>query len=126
MNHIKYIEFYDVRGAEASLRSLNGICLAGKHIKLEPGHPRNAIRWLLPLLFYFELHFLLFLVTSETFFYILNLPIFDISFVDEVFIYSLHIYSCYLVYYSCFLMVNRVKLFYYNVTDHTIMETLLL
>lgn len=81
---------------------------------------------LLPLLFYFELHFLLFLVTSETLFYILNLPIFDISFVDEVFIYSLHIYSCYLVYYSCFLMVNRVKLFYYNVTDHTIMETLLL
>lgn len=48
MNHIKYIEFYDVRGAEASLRSLNGICLAGKHIKLEPGHPRNAIRMTQP------------------------------------------------------------------------------
>ncbi|XP_058757243.1 protein MEI2-like 1 [Vicia villosa] len=42
MNHIKYIEFYDVRGAEASLRSLNGICIAGKHIKLEPGHPKIA------------------------------------------------------------------------------------
>ena len=42
MNHIKHIEFYDVRGAEASLRSLNGICIAGKHIKLEPGHPKSA------------------------------------------------------------------------------------
>ncbi|GAU38125.1 hypothetical protein TSUD_318120 [Trifolium subterraneum] len=48
MNHIKYIEFYDVRGAEASLRSLNGICIAGKHIKLEPGHPKNATRMMKP------------------------------------------------------------------------------
>ncbi|KAK2417852.1 protein MEI2 [Trifolium repens] len=53
MNHIKYIEFYDVRGAEASLRSLNRICIAGKHIKLEPGHPKNATRWLLPIFIYF-------------------------------------------------------------------------
>ncbi|KAJ1377948.1 RNA-binding domain superfamily [Sesbania bispinosa] len=42
MNNIKYIEFYDVRSAESSLRALNGICIAGKHIKLEPGHPRIA------------------------------------------------------------------------------------
>ena len=48
MNHIKYIEFYDVRGAEASLRSLNGICIAGKHIKLEPGHPKSATRMMQP------------------------------------------------------------------------------
>lgn len=55
MNHIKYIEFYDVRGAEASLRSLNGICIAGKHIKLEPGHPKIATWWLLQLFIHFEL-----------------------------------------------------------------------
>ncbi|XP_027355823.1 protein MEI2-like 1 isoform X2 [Abrus precatorius] len=42
MNHVKFIEFYDVRAAEASLRALNGICFAGKHIKLEPGLPRIA------------------------------------------------------------------------------------
>ncbi|XP_061357131.1 protein MEI2-like 1 isoform X2 [Gastrolobium bilobum] len=42
MNHIKSIEFYDARAAEASLKALNGICIAGKHITLEPGHPRIA------------------------------------------------------------------------------------
>ncbi|TKY73713.1 MEI2 4 [Spatholobus suberectus] len=42
MNHVKFIEFYDVRAAEASLRALNGICFAGKHIKLEPGLPKIA------------------------------------------------------------------------------------
>ncbi|KAK7350742.1 hypothetical protein VNO77_09653 [Canavalia gladiata] len=42
MNHVKFIEFYDVRAAEASLCALNGICFAGKHIKLEPGLPRIA------------------------------------------------------------------------------------
>jgi len=104
MNHIKYIEFYDVRGAEASLRSLNGICIAGKQIKLEPGHPRIAIWWLLTLLFiYFELHFLLFLVTSETL-HFLNLPIFDICFVDEVFIYRLH--NLFLLPYIVFLLFS--------------------
>ncbi|XP_020208629.1 protein MEI2-like 1 isoform X2 [Cajanus cajan] len=42
LNHVKFIEFYDVRAAEASLRALNGTCFAGKHIKLEPGPPRIA------------------------------------------------------------------------------------
>eukprot|EP00256_Glycine_max_P035420 XP_006581837.1 protein MEI2-like 1 isoform X2 [Glycine max] len=42
LNHVKFIEFYDVRAAEASLRALNGICFAGKHIKLEPGLPKIA------------------------------------------------------------------------------------
>ncbi|XP_022632719.1 protein MEI2-like 1 isoform X3 [Vigna radiata var. radiata] len=42
LNHVKFMEFYDVRAAEASLRALNGICFAGKHIKLEPGHPMIA------------------------------------------------------------------------------------
>ncbi|KAK7358714.1 hypothetical protein VNO77_00652 [Canavalia gladiata] len=42
MNHHKFIEFYDVRAAEAALRSLNKIDIAGKQIKLEPGHPRFA------------------------------------------------------------------------------------
>jgi hypothetical protein len=60
MNHIKYIEFYDVRGAEASLPSLNGICIVGKYIKLEPGHPKNATRWPLPIFIYFWNSFLLF------------------------------------------------------------------
>ncbi|XP_019415514.1 PREDICTED: protein MEI2-like 4 [Lupinus angustifolius] len=39
MNHLKFIEFYDVRAAEAALHSLNRIGIAGKQIKLEPGHP---------------------------------------------------------------------------------------
>ncbi|CAJ1974637.1 unnamed protein product [Sphenostylis stenocarpa] len=42
LNHVKFIEFYDVRAAEASLCALNGICFAGKHIKLEPGLPKFA------------------------------------------------------------------------------------
>ncbi|KAK7410984.1 hypothetical protein VNO78_02277 [Psophocarpus tetragonolobus] len=42
LHRIKFIEFYDVRAAEASLRALNGICFAGKHIKLEPGLPKIA------------------------------------------------------------------------------------
>ncbi|BAT73162.1 hypothetical protein VIGAN_01062400 [Vigna angularis var. angularis] len=39
MNHHKFIEFYDVRAAESALRALNKIDIAGKQIKLEPGHP---------------------------------------------------------------------------------------
>ncbi|KAJ1404979.1 RNA-binding domain superfamily, partial [Sesbania bispinosa] len=39
MSHHKFIEFYDVRAAEAALRALNRIEIAGKQIKLEPGHP---------------------------------------------------------------------------------------
>ncbi|KAL3021254.1 hypothetical protein AAZX31_05G186800 [Glycine max] len=40
MNNHKFIEFYDVRAAEAALRALNKIDISGKQIKLEPGHPR--------------------------------------------------------------------------------------
>ncbi|XP_061372306.1 protein MEI2-like 4 isoform X2 [Gastrolobium bilobum] len=39
MNHHKFIEFYDVRAAEAALRALNRIDISGKQIKLEPCHP---------------------------------------------------------------------------------------
>ncbi|CAL0318632.1 unnamed protein product [Lupinus luteus] len=34
--HHKFIEFYDVRAAEAALKSLNRSNIAGKRIKLEP------------------------------------------------------------------------------------------
>jgi len=51
MKHLKFIEFYDVRAAEAALRALNRIEIAGKQIKLEPGHPRFATWW--------QYHFLL-------------------------------------------------------------------
>ncbi|KAI4336395.1 hypothetical protein L6164_014928 [Bauhinia variegata] len=40
--HHKFIEFYDVRAAEAALHALNRSDIAGKQIKLEPGHPRGA------------------------------------------------------------------------------------
>ncbi|RYQ94182.1 hypothetical protein Ahy_B08g089063 isoform D [Arachis hypogaea] len=46
VNHVKFIEFYDVRAAEASLGASNRICIPGKQIKLEPGHHRNAMYWL--------------------------------------------------------------------------------
>ncbi|KAG8072155.1 hypothetical protein GUJ93_ZPchr0006g44238 [Zizania palustris] len=48
--HHKFIEFYDVRAAEAALRSLNKSEIAGKRIKLEPSRPggtrRNLIQQL--------------------------------------------------------------------------------
>eukprot|EP00897_Mesotaenium_endlicherianum_P004581 jgi/Mesen1/4150/ME000218S03264 len=37
--HHKFIEYYDVRAAEAALRSLNRSDIAGKRIKLEPSRP---------------------------------------------------------------------------------------
>ncbi|XP_031490111.1 protein MEI2-like 2 isoform X2 [Nymphaea colorata] len=40
--HHKFIEFYDVRAAEAALRSLNRSDIAGKRIKLEPSRPGGA------------------------------------------------------------------------------------
>ncbi|KVH97438.1 hypothetical protein Ccrd_000473 [Cynara cardunculus var. scolymus] len=40
--HHKFIEYYDVRGAEAALRSLNRSDIAGKRIKLEPSRPGGA------------------------------------------------------------------------------------
>ena len=46
MNQHKFIEFYDVRSAEAALHALNRSDIAGKQIKLEPGHPRAAAWWL--------------------------------------------------------------------------------
>eukprot|EP01018_Ginkgo_biloba_P017394 Gb_34584 [translate_table: standard] len=43
--HHKFIEFYDVRAAEAALRALNRSDIAGKRIKLEPSRPGGARRW---------------------------------------------------------------------------------
>ncbi|KAK7276769.1 hypothetical protein RIF29_17915 [Crotalaria pallida] len=42
--HHKFIEFYDVRAAEAALKGLNRIDIAGKRIKLEPSRPGGARR----------------------------------------------------------------------------------
>ncbi|XP_008791022.1 protein MEI2-like 4 isoform X2 [Phoenix dactylifera] len=42
--HHKFIEFYDVRAAEAALRALNRSDIAGKKIKLEPSRPGGARR----------------------------------------------------------------------------------
>ncbi|KAJ8513873.1 hypothetical protein OPV22_004307 [Ensete ventricosum] len=42
--HHKFIEFYDVRAAEAALQSLNKCEIAGKRIKLEPSRPGGARR----------------------------------------------------------------------------------
>ncbi|KAK3024019.1 hypothetical protein RJ639_030160, partial [Escallonia herrerae] len=45
--HHKFIEYYDVRAAEAALRSLNRSDIAGKRIKLEPSRPGGARRSLM-------------------------------------------------------------------------------
>ncbi|XP_021811688.1 protein MEI2-like 2 isoform X1 [Prunus avium] len=45
--HHKFIEFYDVRAAEAALRALNRSDIAGKRIKLEPSRPGGARRTLM-------------------------------------------------------------------------------
>jgi RNA recognition motif-containing protein len=42
--HHKFIEYYDVRAAEAALRALNRSDIAGKRIKLEPSRPGGARR----------------------------------------------------------------------------------
>jgi hypothetical protein len=42
--HHKFIEYYDVRAAEAALKSLNRCDIAGKRIKLEPSRPGGARR----------------------------------------------------------------------------------
>lgn len=42
--HHKFIEFYDVRAAEAALKGLNRCDIAGKRIKLEPSRPGGARR----------------------------------------------------------------------------------
>lgn len=42
--HHKFIEFYDVRAAEAALKALNRSDIAGKRIKLEPSRPGGARR----------------------------------------------------------------------------------
>uniref|UniRef100_A0A5B7BKU7 RRM domain-containing protein n=1 Tax=Davidia involucrata TaxID=16924 RepID=A0A5B7BKU7_DAVIN len=47
-SHHKFIEFYDVRAAEAALRALNRSDIAGKRIKLEPSRPGGARRCLMP------------------------------------------------------------------------------
>ncbi|XP_059656531.1 protein MEI2-like 4 [Cornus florida] len=43
-DHNKFIEFYDIRAAEAALRALNRSDIAGKRIKLEPSRPGGARR----------------------------------------------------------------------------------
>lgn len=40
----KFIEFYDVRAAEAALHALNRSDIAGKQIKLEPSRPGGVKR----------------------------------------------------------------------------------
>ncbi|KAL3502906.1 hypothetical protein ACH5RR_037355 [Cinchona calisaya] len=42
--HHKFIEFYDVRAAEAALKALNRSDIAGKRIKLEPSRPGGSRR----------------------------------------------------------------------------------
>uniref|UniRef100_A0A5B7AHI7 RRM domain-containing protein n=1 Tax=Davidia involucrata TaxID=16924 RepID=A0A5B7AHI7_DAVIN len=42
--HHKFIEFYDVRDADAALKALNRSDIAGKRIKLEPSRPGGARR----------------------------------------------------------------------------------
>ncbi|XP_044508153.1 protein MEI2-like 4 isoform X2 [Mangifera indica] len=37
--HKKFVEFYDIRAAEASLQALNRSNVTGKQIKVEPSHP---------------------------------------------------------------------------------------
>ncbi|CAN4104426.1 unnamed protein product [Withania somnifera] len=46
-HHHKFIEFYDVRAAEAALKALNRSDIAGKRIKLEPSRPGGARRSLM-------------------------------------------------------------------------------
>ncbi|KAK9276193.1 hypothetical protein L1049_005724 [Liquidambar formosana] len=43
-SHHKFIEFYDVRAADAALRALNRSDIAGKRIKLEPSRPGGTRR----------------------------------------------------------------------------------
>ncbi|ONI29799.1 hypothetical protein PRUPE_1G215400 [Prunus persica] len=43
-SHHKFIEFYDVRAADAALNALNRSDIAGKQIKLEPSRPGGARR----------------------------------------------------------------------------------
>lgn len=47
--HHRFIEFYDVRAAEAALHALNRSDIAGKKIKLEPSPPVGARRWYCPI-----------------------------------------------------------------------------
>ena len=42
--HHKFVEFYDVRDAEAALKALNRCEIAGKRIKVEPSRPGGARR----------------------------------------------------------------------------------
>lgn len=52
--HHKFIEFYDVRAAEAALKALNRSDIAGKRIKLEPSRPGGARRRYVLCLFLLE------------------------------------------------------------------------
>lgn len=50
--HHRFIEFYDVRNAEAALRSLNKTQIGSKQIKLEHSRPGGARRKYVMLNFY--------------------------------------------------------------------------
>ncbi|KAK8540341.1 hypothetical protein V6N13_038894 [Hibiscus sabdariffa] len=45
-SNLKFIEFYDVRAAEAAFHALNRSDIAGKQIKLEPSHPWDVRRFM--------------------------------------------------------------------------------
>ncbi|GMI75688.1 MEI2-like 4 [Hibiscus trionum] len=45
-NNLKFIEFYDVRAADAAFHALNKSDIAGKQIKLEPSHPWDVRRFM--------------------------------------------------------------------------------
>lgn len=47
-SHHKFVEFYDVRAADAALRALNRSDIAGKRIKLEPSRPGGTRRLMQP------------------------------------------------------------------------------
>lgn len=66
MNNHKFIEFYDVRAAEAALRALNKIDISGKQIKLEPGHPRFETWWLDPFFFPLFINLIFSLICSSS------------------------------------------------------------
>lgn len=56
-SHHKFVEYYDIRAAEAALRALNRSDIAGKRIKLEPSRPGGARRYFLSIKIVLTAHF---------------------------------------------------------------------
>jgi hypothetical protein len=44
-HHHKFVEYYDIRAAEAALSALNRSDVAGKQIKIESSHPGGTRRY---------------------------------------------------------------------------------